>query len=215
MTPSPDPTATTAPTAEGWLADLIDWLFTNPIGQGVLVTVGIAVLAWLIKPIRLWVEGRLKAFWTWLCDLRITRKTTIDRKVKEAVATDRIANAPPPIAVITEEEHDEWRQRESHRIATADRWVISTNGSAPGMYSLQNYAARRATNVRLKAPSGFALSGRKQWDLIEQGDSEGFPGRISSAADFAMWGRSLKVQWTDDHGDEQESNVMVDRTVER
>lgn len=197
-----------------------DFLFGSWLGQAITAAAVIALIAWIFKPLREWAIARLKSLIGRLRDIRITRATTISEKIEEAVAlaVAKVREELQPAAPLepaepSEEELSAIRDEARHKAMVRDQWQLSTNRSREHGYVLRNYSARSARRVRLESGIGFEFLGPVEWDLIEEGESVLFKGRVAQARYWSAFDRYLEVHWTDDHGDNQMKQVQVDRRV--
>lgn len=192
------------------------FLFGHWLGQGLVLGFILFVISVMVRPLRRWLAGRWKSVVAWLRDLRITRESTISRRIREAqrpLGEEREAKASTEWGVPerSEEELQAERDSRTHERATADQWVLSTYRSARHGYAIQNYAARNATFVRLAARGdSFEFLGDHSWDEFSEGESKVFLGRIKDPTHWEIFRRALIVRWVDDHGDEREGMIQMD-----
>jgi len=229
--PSPTPTPT-----PGIPELILGFFWYHWLGQLLLGAAILGVIGWVF---RTWIKSRIQQFVLWLRDLRLTRRSMIDKEIASAVAASeaewesRVADVrvegaqalerlrerltPSTPAVVTPEEAAAMRDERRHRRSVEDQWVISTNRSRRHGYILRNYAAREATGVSLTAAfrDSFEFIDPPEWHQVSEGHAVGFKGRISNPDTFQLMNRELQVSWTDDHGDQQTKRVQVDRDDSR
>lgn len=211
--------STPTPTPPPAIPELFfDFFWTHWLGQLLL---GAAIVAIIARIFRVWIQHRLVQLWSWLRDLRITRESTTQKKIKDAVssavAVVRAELAPPPDpwagpAVVSEEEVQAMRDRSNHQANLRNQWSLSTDGERKHGFVLHNHAARTAQQVRLDGARGFEFLDDAKWEEIKQDTSTRFLGRVVDAKQWKLFDREIEVHWVDDHGDAQVKRIQVDRT---
>jgi len=217
---------TAPPTPQASPADVLgmlgDFFFGFWLGQTITGTVVVAVLIWILRPLRRWFQHLGHGAMNLVKDLRLTRQSTIERTIQEAVDSavnevrTELAPAAEPWSIPpekTEEEMQTLRDEANHRANLRDLWSLSTNRSRQHGYVLHNHAARTAQHVRLDGAYGFEFLGAAEWDRIKQGESVSFAGRIVDAQRWNALSRQMDVHWIDDHGDAQLKRIQVDRSI--
>ena len=198
-------------------------VFSNWLVQAIVAGVVLAFLGWMVRPLRRWLVRRWRALWRWVRDLRVTRESVIEARIAAAVAAARepeVNDWPPPIRlkVPTEAEFAaEAAAKAAAKKAELIRrtgWHIRVDRSRPRAYTLTNVSVGDARDVRLSdGASGtvFALdSAPLSWVIVREGETVPFEGRVTDPGLFRVFGRELRIEWRDDHDDEQQKLIPVD-----
>lgn len=207
------------------LGTFSDFFFGFWLGQAITTAAVIAILAWMFKPVRHWLRAAAGWVANQVRDIRITRQSTIRRKIQDAVVSAvgavRAELAPParpadPWSVpveLSEEDRQAMRDEANRQANMRDQWSLSTNRDRKHGFVLHNHAARTAQRVRLDDAYGFEFLDDAEWDEVEQGEFARFDGRVIDAARWKLLDRKMDVHWIDDHGDAQVKRIQVDRTL--
>ncbi|KAA9110162.1 hypothetical protein [Microbacterium rhizomatis] len=174
-------------------------LLNHWLVQGLVV----ALVAWLIglviKPSREWMGRMARSAWRALRDIRVTRETTVQRRVDAATEAraSEVSSAQPP-GVTPKARRAPWSIRADH-----DR----VRG-----WTLTNLTDQTAAHVSLFDPiSAFKFEGAApQWIAIHPGESQPFEGHIAN--DNALtFGGGMRIEWTDPHGDNRTAHIVPRR----
>jgi hypothetical protein len=181
---------------------LLEGFFNSGLVQPVLGAAFLAVLGWVV---RTWIRARSRRLWGGGIDLRVTRNSTVEKRIETAVSDvrsevqrqlDQQAEAererqlawvmPTNLNGLSEEERAIARDEQRHAGQMKDQWTTSTDRSRERHYVLRNVNARTAKNVRVVPilHGAFEVISGPPGDTVENGAAVPLEGRISDPSLF-------------------------------